>query len=182
MSSKGWVAMAVINLTLMAAIVVILLVTSTSERDQVIVQQLDTAPDRPRGDIYVPKQYRAMLLYWCEQEEVPYDLMARIALVESNWNPNATNGKDHGLFQLNGKYLEYYGWKFNDGNPVDPYNVEIATKVACRYMRFLYGLCGDYRIVCAAYNAGFTRVTAQGLPEITSRYLDLVFGYEVDVF
>jgi uncharacterized protein YjeT (DUF2065 family) len=181
MSRKFWIALAIVNFSLMIVIAGLLL-WEAPRRDETMVRVVEMAPDMVRGDIFVPTKYREMLEYWCEQENVPFNLMARIAQCESNWNPNATNGKDHGLFQLNTLSLDYFQWKFNDNVPVDPYNPEIATKIACKYVAALYEICGDYRLVVASYNAGYRRITEEGLPVSTSKYLDKVFGYRVDVF
>jgi soluble lytic murein transglycosylase-like protein len=145
-----------------------------------VKQTAEISPDMPRGEIRVPIVYRNMLMYYCDEAGVPYALMARIAQVESGWNYRADNGKDAGLFQLNREYLDYFGWKFNDGIEVDPFDPEASMRVACRYMRHLYLLCHDYRVATMAYNCGYTRLIKDGPPKSTLKYVSLVFGFEFD--
>lgn len=138
-----------------------------------VVEVPDTMP---KGAVFVPEEYRAILAYWCDREGVPYPIMARIALWESGWDPYADNGKDQGLMQLNKRYHDWFAWKFNENQGFDPFNSSFSIKIACRYLRWLYKQTGDYRQAVMAYNCGLTRFQTEGPPKSTVRYMHLVFG------
>lgn len=166
----------------MLLFMIILSMFVRKEKTPAVEEMPEASPDKPIGAIYVPMQYRDILAYHCEQEGVPYPLMARIAETESEWNPMAVSHTgDYGLWQLNAKYLDYFSWKFNDGEPIDPHDPWTSTKVACRYIAYLYALSGDYRLSVAAYNCGATRLFTEGAPSSTIKYLTKVFGYEVEI-
>jgi soluble lytic murein transglycosylase-like protein len=150
------------------------------QKEQPSVQVVEVAPDMPKGNIHVPEHYREMLRYYCDEAGVPYALMARIATVESDWNPMAQHNGDLGLFQLNSKFMDYFAWKFNDGVEINPFDPEDSMRVACRYMRYLYLLCHDYRVATMAYNCGYKRLITDGPPKSTLRYVSMVFGFEFD--
>jgi len=163
--------------TVLAMVVVLVLITPREKpRVEVRVQTIDVPDSMPRGIIFVPEEHQELLAYWCDKEGVPYAIMARVAFWESGWDPNADNGEDCGLFQLNRKYFNWFSFKFNDNRLFDPFNGEESTKIACRYMRWLYRQTGDYRMAVMAYNCGLTRLKGKGPPKSTVRYMHLVFG------
>ena len=149
--------------------------------EEPIVQVVEIPDDMPRGEIHVPEEYREMLSYWCNEAGVPYALMARVAQEESGWRPRANNKKgDLGMFQLHARYLEWYAMMFNDGKAIDPFDAETSTRVACRYMRYLYRQCHDYKVATMAYNCGMNRLMTEGPPLSTLKYTARVFGFEFD--
>lgn len=139
------------------------------------VQVVEIPQDLPKGTIFVPEEYRERLAFWCDRAGVPYSIMARVAFWESGWDPYADNGSDAGLFQLNRRYYNDFSAKFNEGHLIDPFDVDISMKVACRYMRWLYLQTGDYRDAVMSYNCGLTRMRDKP-PAVTVRYMHLVFG------
>lgn len=140
------------------------------------------ADELPSGLYHVPREYFDDLSHWCVKEKVPLSIMARVAAVESDWNPYADNGQDYGMWQIHGEYLKWYGERFNDGKEFDPFDAKTATKVAVRYMAFLHDLLGDWRLAVAAYNCGYTRVLEKRVPESTKGYVSMVFGRNIDIF
>jgi len=98
-------------------------------------------------------------LYYPMMEEVldKYGLpleLRHLAVTESALNPNA---KSHsgamGLWQFMFQTGKLYGLKNTSyvDDRCDPYK---ATVAAAEYLKFLYGLFGDWQLVLAAYNSG----------------------------
>jgi membrane-bound lytic murein transglycosylase D len=80
-----------------------------------------------------------------------------LAEVESSFNPKARSPRGAaGLFQLmpaTARSLGLSTWPFDERLDID----RNAT-AAAKYLRYLYGRFGDWRLVLAAYNAGEGRV------------------------
>jgi len=88
---------------------------------------------------------------------VPTDLAA-IILVESAGRSTALspNGA-RGLWQLMPDTARRYGLRV-DGNRDDRLDRFRATDAAARYLHYLYGQFGDWRLALAAYNSGESNV------------------------
>ena len=85
--------------------------------------------------------------------DIPIELK-HLAVVESALNPSARSRMGaSGLWQFMYNTGRIYGLEVNSyiDDRSDPYKSTIA---ACRYMRFLYGMYGDWNLVLAAYNSG----------------------------
>jgi len=77
-----------------------------------------------------------------------------LAVVESALNPTATSRAGaKGLWQFMYNTGKLYGLKANSliDDRYDPYK---ATDAACRHMKDLYNIYGDWNLVMAAYNSG----------------------------
>ncbi len=77
-----------------------------------------------------------------------------LAVVESALNPTATSRAGaKGLWQFMYNTGKLYGLKANSlvDDRFDPYK---ATDAACRHMKDLYDIYGDWNLVMAAYNSG----------------------------
>lgn len=117
-----------------------------------------------------------------EAEGVPADF-AYLCCIESSLNTRARSGAGAaGLWQFMKATGQQKGLIIND--EVDErYNIEKATKAACKYLKEAYSKFGDWVTVAASYNCGQNgmsrRVTNQKqtsafnmlLPEETSRYI-----------
>ncbi len=95
-----------------------------------------------------------------------------VAYVESRYNPkarskNTTGSLNSGLFQLNSSV---FGWA-SEKLIYDPYhNAELGLSHLEEYL----SLSGDEFSALAAYNAGVTRVSDEGVPAMTFRYISEV--------
>ncbi|MBO4996365.1 MAG: lytic transglycosylase domain-containing protein [Muribaculaceae bacterium] len=113
---------------------------------------------------------------------VPSDMLY-LACIESTLNPRALSGaKAGGIWQFMPTTAKEYGLEVNDY--VDErYNIEKATRAACKYLKRAYARYGSWESVAASYNGGMARVSkeleAQGvdtaydlyLTDETSRYM-----------
>jgi membrane-bound lytic murein transglycosylase D len=102
-----------------------------------------------RKHLYFPI-YEKYLAKYNLPDELKY-----LSLIESGLNPRAiSRAKAGGLWQFMPKTA-----KVDFGLRIDEYvderfSPEIATETACRYMRQLYNIFGDWELVLAAYNTG----------------------------
>ena len=84
---------------------------------------------------------------------VPDDLKY-LMVIESNLDPIAySSAGAAGLWQFMTASGRQYGLEVND-NIDERYNVEKATRAACKYLKDLYRKFGSWMAVCASYNAG----------------------------
>ena len=134
---------------------------------------------------------------------VPEDLKY-LMVIESNLDPKAVSVTGAaGLWQFTKATAQQYGLEVS-ADVDERYNVEKATKAACKYLNSSYKKYGDWMTVAASYNAGqggiSKRLADQReisamdllLPEETSRYMFRVltaklffenpeqFGFDVD--
>lgn len=84
---------------------------------------------------------------------MPVELRA-LAIVESGLNPLATSRMGaKGLWQFMTSTGKEYGLEIN--SLVDERcNPRLATKAACRYLKTMYNLYGDWTLAIASYNCG----------------------------
>lgn len=88
-----------------------------------------------------------------DQFDIPLELK-HLAVVESALNATARSRVGaSGLWQFMYNTGRIYGLEVDSyvDDRSDPYKSTIA---ACRYMRYLYGIYGDWNMVLAAYNSG----------------------------
>ena len=95
-----------------------------------------------------------------------------VAYVESRYNPrarstNRTGTLNSGLFQLNSSV---YG-KVNEKLIYDPYQ---NAKLGIGHLQEYINLNGDEFSALAAYNAGITRISEKGIPDVTFKYISEV--------
>ncbi|MEY2792606.1 MAG: hypothetical protein RJA76_598 [Bacteroidota bacterium] len=102
-----------------------------------------------KRDVYFPLYEKYLKLY-----NLP-DELKYLSLIESGLDPRALSNKGAGgLWQ----FMPYTATK-DFGLRVDPliderFDPERATEAACKYMRQLYRIFGDWHLVLAAYNTG----------------------------
>jgi len=88
--------------------------------------------------------------------QIDPNLVKAIIKVESNYNPNAISPKGaQGLMQL----MPGTAKRFGVSDPFDPQENILG---GVKYLRFLFDLFGDLKLVLAGYNAGEQRVLQHG--------------------
>lgn len=95
---------------------------------------------------------------YLDKYDIPLE-MKYLAIVESALNPTAgSRAGAKGLWQFMYHTGKLYGLKVTSmtDDRFDPY---LATDAACRHMRDLYAMFGDWNLVMAAYNSGAGNVT-----------------------
>ncbi len=93
-----------------------------------------------------------------KEQGVPADLIY-LAAIESTLNPRALSpAKAAGMWQFMPSTGKEYGLEVS--NEVDErYNVEKATRAACKYLKDAYKKYGNWESVAASYNGGMARIS-----------------------
>lgn len=123
----------------------------------------------PRTDIelpyegswgHVPQDIRIAIQRGAEDNGIDVDQLFRQVRTESNFQPNARNGKVQGLMQLSPLIQKAYGVK----DPLDPMD---NVRAGAEYLKHLIDKYdGNMKLALAAYNAGPTAVKrAGGVPK-----------------
>lgn len=105
-----------------------------------------------------------------KSEGVPEDLLY-LACIESSLNPHAVSpAKAAGFWQFMPATGKEYGLEVNDS--VDErYNLEKATRAACKYLKSAYAKYGNWESAAASYNGGQGRISS----ELSSQKQDSAF-------
>jgi soluble lytic murein transglycosylase-like protein len=159
---------------LLCLVAPLLLVSTKQER------YIQPAPVAVRLPIAIPARYQAAIEREARHAGIPVDILARVIHAESNWNPVCTginrNGTfDSGIAQLNSAYIEYFSWKFNDGDTVNAYDSDMSIKIAARILAENFRQTGNWRDSVASYNCGLTRASRKPWPTTTQVYVGKVF-------
>ncbi|MFT7054696.1 MAG: membrane-bound lytic murein transglycosylase D [Candidatus Endobugula sp.] len=105
-----------------------------------------------RKEVYFPIFEKYLAKY-----ELPAELKY-LPIIESGLNPKAESGpKAVGLWQFMAPTARQQGlsidWYVDER--MDP---EKSTEAACKYIKWLYGILGDWKMTLAAYNSGIGNV------------------------
>ncbi|MCQ2344187.1 MAG: lytic transglycosylase domain-containing protein [Paludibacteraceae bacterium] len=112
-----------------------------------------------------------------KEEGVPAD-MVYIAVIESNLLQTARSGVGAaGYWQFMEGTAKEFGLTVTE--TVDErYDVEKATRAACRYMKSAYSKFGDWIAVAASYNAGMGRINGHFTKQEVNSVFDLWMNNE----
>lgn len=114
---------------------------------------INTTLSIKRANRYFPLIERIL-----KEEGIPDD-MKYLAVVESSLNPMARSyAGAAGMWQFMEGTARDFGMKV-DKYVDERYNIEKATRCACRYFRQAYAKFGDWLSVAASYNAGQADIT-----------------------
>lgn len=95
-----------------------------------------------------------------KENGIPEDLKYLMA-IESNLDPNALSPVGAaGLWQLLQSVGRERGLEVN-ANIDERYNIEKATRAACKFLRDAYGKYGNWMTVAASYNAGMGGISSR---------------------
>ncbi len=99
------------------------------------------------------KLYFPMYEEYLDKYNMPLELKF-LSVIESGLRPTVkSRAGATGLWQFMYRTGVMYGLQ-NDSFVDERMDPELATDAACRYLKYLYGLYGDWSIALAAYNAG----------------------------
>lgn len=111
-----------------------------------------------------------------KEEGLPDDFKY-LAVIESGLTQAVSPARATGFWQILGGTGKELGLEVND-NVDERYNVELATRAACKYLKKSKSYLGSWTLAAAGYNAGNAginrRLEAQGV----SDYYDLLLGEE----
>jgi membrane-bound lytic murein transglycosylase D len=99
------------------------------------------------------KLYFPMYEEYLDKYDIPMELKY-LSVIESGLRPTVKSRVGAaGLWQFMYRTGRMFGLE-TDSYVDERMNPEMATDAACRYLKYLYGLYGDWSIALAAYNAG----------------------------
>lgn len=102
-------------------------------------------------------RYRGTFERIFREEGIPLDLIF-LGMVESNYSPNAySRAKAKGIWQFIEETGRTYGLRI-DWWVDERCDFEKSTRSACRYLKTLYEMFGDWNLAMAAYNSGENRI------------------------
>ena len=112
-----------------------------------------------------------------KEENMPEDLVY-LACIESALDTRAVSpAKAAGIWQFMSETGKQYGLEVN-AEVDERYNVEKATRAACKYLRNAYNIYNDWLTVCASYNAGQSGISKKLLAQNQSSALNLFMAEE----
>ena len=125
-----------------------------------------------------------------KENNMPEDLIY-LAVAESSLDVNVFSpAKAAGIWQFMPATGKQYGLEVND-DVDERYDPEKETVAACKYLRNAYSKYGNWATVCASYNAGMGKISAElsnqqvntsfdlRLVNETSRYVFRILAYKI---
>ncbi|MEZ5014392.1 MAG: lytic transglycosylase domain-containing protein [Chitinophagales bacterium] len=105
------------------------------------------------------------------EENVPDDFKY-LAMAESGLRNVVSPGNAHGVWQFLSETGTHYGLRIN--SEVDErYNVQEATRAACKYLKDAYAKFGNWTLAAASYNAGMGAIESAVKYQEENSYYDL---------
>lgn len=111
-----------------------------------------------------------------KEEGVPDDLKY-LAVIESGLTQARSPANAEGFWQILKGTGQEFGLEVNS-NVDERYNLELATRVACTYLKQGYERFGSWTAAAAAYNAGNYGISKRLEEQQVASYYDLLLGEE----
>jgi len=125
-------------------------------------------------------RYFPMIEKVLNDENIPEDFKYLVP-VESNFVNATSPAGAKGFWQLMPSTARDLGLIVND--KVDErYNVELATRAACKFIRSLYNKFGNWTLVAAAYNGGGARIDRELKAQKVNNFYDLYLNPETSKY
>lgn len=100
-----------------------------------------------------------------------------LAVIESGLTNAVSPAGARGVWQIMPATAREYGLEVN-ANVDERYNLELATEVACDYLKKSKDKLGSWTLAAAAYNAGMSGISRRLSEQKVSGYYDLLLGEE----
>ena len=100
-----------------------------------------------------------------------------LAVIESGLTNAVSSAGARGVWQIMPTTGREYGLEVND-NIDERYNLELATEVACDYLKKAKEKLGSWTLAAASYNAGMAGVSNRLKDQNVKDYYDLLLGEE----
>ena len=100
-----------------------------------------------------------------------------LAVIESGLTNAVSPAGARGVWQIMKTTGREFGLEVND-NVDERYNLELATEVACDYLKKAKDKLGSWTLAAASYNAGMTGVSNRLKDQNVKDYYDLLLGEE----
>ncbi len=111
-----------------------------------------------------------------KEEEVPQDFKY-LAVIESGLENVRSPKGAKGIWQIMPATAREYGLEVNK-NVDERYNLELSTRVACKYLKKAKKKFGSWTLAAAAYNRGITGISRNLSRQKVENYYDLLLGRE----
>jgi len=111
-----------------------------------------------------------------KEEEVPDDFKY-LAVIESGLENVRSPKGAKGIWQLMPYTAKEYGLEVNK-NVDERYNLELSTRVACKFLKKAKNKFGSWTLAAAAYNRGISGISRNLEKQKVSNYYDLLLGKE----
>jgi len=111
-----------------------------------------------------------------KEEEVPDDFKY-LAVIESGLENVRSPKGAKGIWQIMSGTAKEYGLEVNK-NVDERYNLELSTRVACRYLKKAKDKFGSWTLAAAAYNRGISGISRNLNRQKVENYYDLLLGRE----
>ena len=111
-----------------------------------------------------------------KDEEVPDDFKY-LAVIESGLENVRSPKGAKGIWQLMSNTAREYGLEVNR-NVDERYNLELSTRVACKYFKKAKKKFGSWTLAAAAYNRGVSGISRNLTRQKVDNYYDLLLGRE----
>ena len=111
-----------------------------------------------------------------KEEEVPDDFKY-LAVIESSLENVRSPKGAKGIWQIMPNTAREYGLEVNS-NVDERYNLELSTRVACKYLKKAKNKFGSWTLAAAAYNRGISGISRNLKRQKVENYYDLLLGRE----